>query len=150
MAYDLEERTALFAESIISLAGQVKKTVVTLPIISQLVRSGTSIGANYREANGASSKRDFRNKIYICKKEAKETPQAAESLPQAVREKLIQPEVMQAPVVWLASEASNGFNGQRIIAYFWDERVPLEERLQRASAPAAWPQLGRQAIFPGR
>jgi NAD(P)-dependent dehydrogenase (short-subunit alcohol dehydrogenase family) len=67
-----------------------------------------------------------------------------------VREQLIQPEVMHAPVVWLASEASNGFNGQRIIAYFWDERVPLEERLQQASAPAAWPQLGRQAIFPGR
>jgi 3-oxoacyl-[acyl-carrier protein] reductase len=66
------------------------------------------------------------------------------------RDKLIQPEVMQAPVVWLASEASNGFNGQRIIAYFWDERVPLAERLQKASAPAAWPQLGRQAIFPGR
>jgi NAD(P)-dependent dehydrogenase (short-subunit alcohol dehydrogenase family) len=67
-----------------------------------------------------------------------------------VREQLIQPEVMQAPVVWLASEASNGVNGQRIIAYFWDEGVPLEERLQKASAPAAWPQLGRQAIFPGR
>jgi len=66
------------------------------------------------------------------------------------RDKLIQPEVMQVPVVWLASEASNGFNGQRIIAYFWDERVPIEERLQKASAPAAWPQLGRQAIFPGR
>jgi len=66
------------------------------------------------------------------------------------RDKLIQPEVMQAPVVWLASEASNGLNGQRIIAYFWDERVPIEERLQKASAPAAWPQLGRQAIFPGR
>ena len=66
------------------------------------------------------------------------------------RDKLIQPEVMQAPVVWLASEASNGFNGKRIIAYFWDERLPLEERLQKASAPAAWPQLGRQAIFPGR
>jgi NAD(P)-dependent dehydrogenase (short-subunit alcohol dehydrogenase family) len=67
-----------------------------------------------------------------------------------VRDKLIQPEVMQAPVVWLASEASNGFNGQRIIAYFWDERVPIAERLQQASAPAAWPQLGRQAISPGR
>jgi NAD(P)-dependent dehydrogenase (short-subunit alcohol dehydrogenase family) len=66
------------------------------------------------------------------------------------RDKLIQPEVMQAPVVWLASEASNGFNGQRIIAYFWDEHLLLEERLQKASAPAAWPQLGRQAIFPGR
>lgn len=64
------------------------------------------------------------------------------------RDALIQPEVMQAPVVWLASEASNGFNNQRIIAHFWDERVPLEERLARASAPAAWPQLGKQAIFP--
>ena len=66
------------------------------------------------------------------------------------RATLIQPEVMQAPVVWLASEAANGFNGRRVIAYYWDERLPLEERLARASAPAAWPQLGRQAIFPGR
>lgn len=66
------------------------------------------------------------------------------------RDQLIQPDVMQAPVVWLASEASNGLNGQRIIAYFWDERVPIEARLQQASAPAAWPQLGQQAIFPGR
>lgn len=39
----------------------------------QLVRSGTSIGANYMEANGASSKKDFQNKIFICKKEAQET-----------------------------------------------------------------------------
>ncbi|MGQ4808836.1 3-phenylpropionate-dihydrodiol/cinnamic acid-dihydrodiol dehydrogenase [Candidatus Entotheonellaceae bacterium PAL068K] len=66
------------------------------------------------------------------------------------REKLIQPEVMQAPVVWLASEASNAFNGRRIIAYFWDKSLPLEARLEKASAPAAWPQLGRQAIFPAR
>ena len=63
---------------------------------------------------------------------------------------LIQPEVMQAPVIWLASEASKGFSGRRIIAYFWDERLPLEARVEKASAPAAWPQLGRQAIFPGR
>jgi 3-oxoacyl-[acyl-carrier protein] reductase len=66
------------------------------------------------------------------------------------REKLIHPDVMQAPVVWLASEASHAFTGRRIIAYFWDERLPLAERLEKASAPAAWPQLGRQAIFPGR
>jgi NAD(P)-dependent dehydrogenase (short-subunit alcohol dehydrogenase family) len=63
---------------------------------------------------------------------------------------LIQPDVMQAPVVWLASDASNGFNGRRIIAYFWDEHLPLEACLEKASAPAAWPQLGRQAISPGR
>ena len=63
---------------------------------------------------------------------------------------LIQPEVMQAPVVWLASEASNHINGRRFIAYNWDESLPLEERLEKAGAPAAWPQLGRQAISPGR
>jgi NAD(P)-dependent dehydrogenase (short-subunit alcohol dehydrogenase family) len=66
------------------------------------------------------------------------------------RDKLIKPEVMQAPVVWLASEASRTFTGRRIIAYFWDESLSLEQRLEKASAPAAWPQLGRQAIFPGR
>src|SRR6266568_8072227 len=64
------------------------------------------------------------------------------------RATLIQPEVMQAPVVWLASDASQACNGRRLIAYYWDERLPLEERLARASAPAAWPQLGRQAISP--
>ena len=49
------------------------KNTVTIPIVNQLVKSGTSIGANYCEANGASSKKDFKNKIFICKKEAKET-----------------------------------------------------------------------------
>lgn len=71
--YDLDERTAKFAEEIISLCRKVPKNVVTTPVISQLVRAGTSIGANYSEANGASSKKDFKNKIFICKKEAIET-----------------------------------------------------------------------------
>lgn len=66
------------------------------------------------------------------------------------KDQLIKPEVMQAPVVWLSSDASQAFTGRRIIAYFWDESLPIEERLEKASAPAAWPQLGRQAIFPGR
>ncbi|QQG42381.1 MAG: four helix bundle protein [Candidatus Giovannonibacteria bacterium] len=73
MNYDLEERTAKFAESVISLASKIDKNPVTLPLISQLVRAGTSVGANYCEANGASSRKDFRNKIHICKKEAQET-----------------------------------------------------------------------------
>ncbi|MDP2684770.1 MAG: four helix bundle protein [bacterium] len=73
MTYDLEERTAKFGENIIDLCRKVLKDAVTLPIISQLVRSGTSIGANYSEANGASSKKDFKNKIFICKKESNET-----------------------------------------------------------------------------
>lgn len=71
--YDLEERTAKFGEKIIEFAKKVPKNVVTLPIISQLVRAGTSVGANYCEADGAESKKDFRHKIGICKKEAKET-----------------------------------------------------------------------------
>jgi len=61
------------------------------------------------------------------------------------RSGLLEPEVMQAPIVWLASEASDGFNGRRIIAQFWDEALPLPQRLEQASAPAAWPQLGRSA-----
>ena len=73
MKYDLEERTAKFAESAVELAQSVEKNTVTIPLISQFVRAGTSVGANYCEAIGASSKKDFRNKIYICKKEIQET-----------------------------------------------------------------------------
>lgn len=58
---------------------------------------------------------------------------------------MLQPEVMQAPVVWLASEASNGFTGRRIIAQFWDEGLPLDQRLAKCSRAAGWPELGRQA-----
>lgn len=71
--YDLEDRTARFGEKIIGLCKKAPKTVVIIPIIEQLIRSGTSIGANYCEANGASSKKDFKNKIFTCKKESKET-----------------------------------------------------------------------------
>ena len=62
------------------------------------------------------------------------------------RENKINPEVMQAPVVWLASAAADGINGQRFIGYYWDEELPMEERMKKAAAPAAWPQLGAQAI----
>jgi len=71
--YDLEERTAKFGEDIINCCKNIIPDVITKPIISQLVRSSTSIGANYMEANGASSKKDFANKIFICKKESQET-----------------------------------------------------------------------------
>lgn len=71
--YDLEERTTIFSELLIEFCKQVPTDVISLPIVSQLIRSGTSVGANYCEANGASSKKDFKNKIFICKKEAKET-----------------------------------------------------------------------------
>lgn len=71
--YDLEERLGKFGENIIDLAKKIPKDAISLSIISQLVRAGTSVGANYMEANGASSKADFKNKIHICKKESKET-----------------------------------------------------------------------------
>jgi four helix bundle protein len=71
--YDLEERTAVFGEAVVELCKSIKTTIITNPLISQLIRSATSIGANYMEANGASSKKDFTNKIFICKKEAQET-----------------------------------------------------------------------------
>jgi len=71
--YDLEEKFEKLGEQIIILSKKVCKNPVAFPLINQLVRSGTSIGANYMEANGASSKKDFKNKIHICKKEAKET-----------------------------------------------------------------------------
>lgn len=71
--YDLEERTARFGEEIIKFAIRTPKNPVTLPIIGQLVRAGTSIGANYCEADGAESRKDFKHKMGIGKKEAKET-----------------------------------------------------------------------------
>lgn len=71
--YNLEERTTVFAETIIDFCKSIKLNPLTVPIVSQLIRSGTSIGANYAEASGASSKKDFQNKLHICLKETKET-----------------------------------------------------------------------------
>lgn len=71
--YDLEERTSKFGGNIIKFCKTVREDNVSRPVINQLVRSATSVGANYMEANAASSRRDFKNKIFICKKEAQET-----------------------------------------------------------------------------
>jgi len=71
--YDLEERTAVFGEAIIAFAKRVPVNEVTRSLIDQMVRAGTSIGANYCEANDGESKKDFRHKIGICRKESKET-----------------------------------------------------------------------------
>ena len=71
--YDLQERTASFGEKVIDLVKHIQPCSVTNPLISQIVRSATSIGANYMEADAADSKKDFRFKISLCKKESKET-----------------------------------------------------------------------------
>ena len=71
--YDLEERTAKFGENTILFAKKIPVHEITRPLIGQFVRSGTSIGANYCEADEAESKKDFGHKIRICKKESRET-----------------------------------------------------------------------------
>ena len=71
--FDLEERTARFGEEVIKFAQTINKNEITRPLIGQLVRSSTSIGANYMEADGAESRKDFIHKLGICKKECKET-----------------------------------------------------------------------------
>ncbi len=70
--YDLEERTAIFAEEIIDFAKTIKENAINNRIISQLVGAAGSLGANYCEATEAESKKDFIHKIGICKKETKE------------------------------------------------------------------------------
>ena len=84
--YDLEERTAAFGEAVIKIAKKIPKTDITSPVVNQFVRSGTSVGANYCEADCAESRKDFEHKIGICKKEAKETRYWIRMLAQAVPE----------------------------------------------------------------
>ncbi len=71
--YDLEERTAKFGEDVISFSKTIPVNLVTQRITPQFVGAGTSIGANYCEADDAESGKDFKHKIGICKKEARET-----------------------------------------------------------------------------
>ena len=70
--YDLEERTAKFGEDVIKFCKKIPRDYITIPLITQLVKAGTSVGANYCEADDAESKKDFRHKIGIVKKESRE------------------------------------------------------------------------------
>ena len=71
--YDLEERTAKFGEAIVLFAKKIPQSPANNRLIDQLVGAGTSEGANYCEADDGVSKKDFRNKIGTCRKEARET-----------------------------------------------------------------------------
>lgn len=64
--------------------------------------------------------------------------------------KLIQPDIMVTPLLWLVSDATNDVTGKRFIAAFWDKSLPPAQAAETCSAPMAWQQLGQQAIFPGR
>lgn len=88
--YDLTDRTFKFSQDLLKFCRKMRQDHVTKPLISQLIRSGTSIGANYYEADSANSKKDFVNKISISKKEANETKYwlklLAEEFPEAKEE----------------------------------------------------------------
>ncbi len=71
--FDLGERTASYGENIIKFCHSLCRNGIDDSLVRQLLRAGTSIGANYMEADGALSKQDFRYKIALCRKEAKET-----------------------------------------------------------------------------
>jgi len=71
--YDLEERTLIFAQEVISFTQKLSRNIANIEIIKQLIRSSGSVGANYIEANESLSKKDFVLRIKICRKEAKET-----------------------------------------------------------------------------
>jgi four helix bundle protein len=72
-AKELEKRTREFALRIIRLSSMLPNTSEAKVVKTQITKCGTSIGANYREANRSRSKSDFQNKISICEIEASET-----------------------------------------------------------------------------
>ncbi|RJQ61957.1 MAG: four helix bundle protein [Desulfobacteraceae bacterium] len=71
--YDLNERTIVFAKRVRQFIKRLKQTIANIEDERQLIKSSGSVGANYREANEALSKKDFAMRIKICRKEAKES-----------------------------------------------------------------------------
>ena len=65
------------------------------------------------------------------------------------REEMLKPEIMAAPLRWLASGASDGVTGRRIIAARWNEHLPPAQAAEEAGAPIGWPQLTRDVVWPG-
>lgn len=111
--YDLEERTAKFGENVIVFARTLNPDAVNKPLISQIVRSATSIGANYAEADGGVSKKDFRNKIGTCKKESKETKHWLRMLSKANPDKVDECRVLWKEANELALIFSKIFNSSK-------------------------------------
>lgn len=71
--YDLEERTYQFARQVRAFVKTLPRTICNMEDVKQVVRSSGSVGANYIEANEATSKKDFAYRIRISRKESKET-----------------------------------------------------------------------------
>ncbi len=85
--FDLEERTACFGEAVVVFARKLPLDSVTEPLVKQLVRAATSVGANYCEANDAGSKKEFRYRISICKRESRESKHWLRMIAAAIPEK---------------------------------------------------------------
>ncbi|MDP2684000.1 MAG: four helix bundle protein [bacterium] len=100
--WDLEERTAKFGEDIIRFAKKIPVNKVTERIIPEIVVAGTSVGANYCEADDAESSKDFVHKIGICKKESRESKHFLRMIAVAVPE--LTPE---ARVLWKEAKELN-------------------------------------------
>ena len=71
--YDLEDRTLEYSKRVIRMCKTLSKNTINFKLMDQAIRSGTSMGANYREANETETKKDFKYRIRICRKEGKET-----------------------------------------------------------------------------
>ncbi len=100
--YDLEECTARFGEAIIKFAKKVPVNPVTEPLIGQLVRAGTSVGSNYCEADDAGSRKEFRYRISVCKRESRESKYWLRMIAVAV------PELKaEARVLWIEAKELN-------------------------------------------
>lgn len=87
LVFDLEERTARFGEEVIRFLKTVPQGPLTNRLIDQLVGAGTSVGANYCEADDAVSKKDFKNRIGTCRKESRESKHFLRMIAAAVPEK---------------------------------------------------------------
>ncbi len=99
--YDLEERTAKFAEEIIEFCKTIKINSINKKIIEQLIKATGSVGANYCEATEAESKKDFIHKVGIARKELKESKH------------------------WLRLLAKSDFEKKEQIKKFWKEAHEL-------------------------
>jgi four helix bundle protein len=100
--YDLEERTAKFGEEVIKFCINLPKSEITKPLINQLVKCSTSVGANYAEADDAESPKDFKHKIGICKKESRESKHFLRMSAVAVPEK-----ADEARKLWIEAKELN-------------------------------------------
>ncbi len=100
--FDLEERTAKFGENIIKFCKKIPRDLIANPLITQLIGCGTSVGANYCEADDAESKLDFKHKIGICKKESREAKHFIRMIV------VVCPELKEeAKIMWLEAKELN-------------------------------------------